>query len=61
MNQTLDARPLRLVLAYGVLKRYPVHSRNRAQPKPTPCVCPDYPHPFCATVTCRCDHGIGAP
>lgn len=54
-----DARHLRPVLAYGVLSRYPVRSRDRARTKPTPCVCPG-PHAFCWIVTCRCDHGIGA-
>lgn len=56
----LDARPIQPVLAYGFLRRYPVRSRDYAQTKPTPCVCPDFPHAFCGTVTCRCDHGISA-
>lgn len=56
----LDARPARPVLAYGFLRRYPVPSSDHARAKPTPCVCPDLPHPMCWVVTCRCDHGIGA-
>jgi len=51
----LDGRPLRLV------RRYPVPSRDQARIRAGKCVCPDWPHPFCRTVTCRCDHGIGAP
>jgi hypothetical protein len=50
-----DARPLRLV------RHFPVRSRDRGRLKPEACVCPDWPHPFCRTVTCRCDHGFGAP
>lgn len=58
----LDARPLHVVLAYGVFRRYPVlSSRDHAHRIERPvCVCPDLPHPFCKTVTCCCDHGIGA-
>lgn len=50
-----DARPLRLI------RPYPVRSRDRARLKPEACACPDWPHPFCRTVTCRCYHGFGAP
>lgn len=56
----LDARHLHPVRAYGFRRRYPVPSRDQASLKPQPCMCPDYPHPVCLTITCRCDHGIGA-
>lgn len=50
----IDARPLRLI------GRYRIRIGDHARRKSEPCRCDLAPHPFCWSVTCRCDHGIGA-